>query len=484
MAGQTSSQRYIAAQMGEIYQESQQLLSNEDDEIVNKYMIPEFIAANFPEKIGIPCKKVTRGYGSQNSELVKQIITLLGQKNPENIPVDIRELLRQNGIPLNSESQQKMQEDKHKEALENAKPPVTAPTKKEGIAGYNAGVEKTETGEHVYYQSGGEIYLGIDSLSQHFDAKSFLSSLPKIPPYEDAAVRTAANQMRKLFMDRYKGQITSLANQIRNKTILKLARSEPEEPSKPGLAAGAAKIAASGAVAAWLSDQAIGLPTVSVQLKKILSRIAGAAGARELKLANLDPSVFKSDSLDKWVDKYADENLNLMDHTTQDVFKDFLEKQLQINSHPDTVAQALEDNFVELPATYSSRAVRAQTRDAYNEGMLQAGEDAGIDQVMAHDASDGNNPDTDKKCVLRNGRVFSISDARKETEHPRGTLYWTYLSTSNLSVSITDDIPDKLELSGNMQAGYDTETETLYIKKSAANSESKFLLALSERLSF
>ena len=476
MAGQTSSQRYISAQMGEIYQESQQLLSNEDDEIVNKYMIPEFIAANFPEKVDIPCKKVTRGYGSQNSELVKQIITLLGQKNPENIPVDIRELLRQNGIPLNSESQQKMIEDKKKEADENAKPPTMAPAKKEGIAGYNAGVEKTETGEHIYFQPGQEIFLS--------SSDSFLQSLPKIPPYEDISVRSAAMQMRKLLMDRYKGQITSLANQIRNKTVLKLAEPEGEPKSKPGLSAGAAKIAAAGAIAAWLSDQAISLPATSSRLKEILSRIVGAAGKRELKLANLDPNIFDPSSVQKWVDKYVDDNLSLMDDTTQNVFKDFLDKQLQINSHPDTVAQLLEDNFADLPITYSARAVRAQTRDAYNEGMLQAAEDAGIDQVLAHDASSGTNLNTDPKCINRNGKIFSVPDARKEIEHPNGTLYYTYLNTSNLSVSITDDIPDSLELSDNMQAGYDAESETLYIKKNAANSEPKFLLALAEKLKF
>lgn len=477
MAGQTSSQRYISAQMGEIYQESQQLLSNEDDEIVTKYMIPEFIAGNFPDKVGIPCKKVTRAYGSQNSELVKQIITLLGQKDPANIPVDIRELLRQNGIPLTTEAQQNHLEEKKKEESElNNKPPVMAPAKKEGIAGYNAGVEKTETGEHIYFQPGDEIFLS--------SSDSFISSLPKIPPYEDVAVRSAAMQMRKLLMDRYRNQITSFANQIRNKTVLKLAQPEESPPSKPGLGAGAARVAASGAVSAWLSDQAASLPPVSLRLKEILTRIIGAAGKKELKLANLDSSVFNASALDQWAEKYADENLSLMDHTTQDVFKEFLEKQLQENSHPDTVAQELEDHFADMPVTYSGRAVRAQTRDAYNQGMLQAGIDAGIDQVMAHDASSGTNLNTDPKCIDRNGKIFSLPDAMKETEHPNGTLYYTYLSTSNLSVKITDDMPTSLELSGNMQAGYDMKSETLFIKSEAANSETKFLLALSDRLGF
>lgn len=487
MAGQTSSQRYISAQMGEIYQESQQQLSNEYDEYINKYMIPEFIAANFPDKVNIPCKRATRAYGSQNSELVKQIITLLGQKNPENIPVDIRELLRQNGIPLTTEAQQKHLEEKKKEEAElNSKPPPMAPVKKEGAAGYNAGVEKTETGENVYFQPGEELYLGIDSIAgvDAIEARSFVNSLPKTPPYQDATVRTAAIQMRKLLRDRYKGQISSFANQIRNKTVLKLAQSEEPQPSKPGLSAGAAKIAAAGAVAAWTAEQAMHFTPVASRLKDIVGRISGAAGKRELKLAQLDPSVFNPDDLESWAGDYAQENLQLMDSTVQDQFKEFLEGQLARDSHPDIVAQAIEDHFAELPETHSTRAVRAQTRDAYNEGMLQAAEDAGIDQVMAHDASSGTNLNTDIKCIKRNGKVFNIKDARKETEHPNGTLYWTYLNTSNLSVEITDNIPDSLELTDNMMAGYDSNSETLYIKNSGKNSEDKYMIALGERLGF
>lgn len=485
MAGQTSSQRYISAQMGEIYQESQQQLSNEYDEYINKYMIPEFIAANFPDKIDIACKRVTRGYGARNSETTKQIITMFGQKDPEQLPIDMRQLLKEEGYPLTSEAQQKLNEKKHEEAVENAKPPVMAPDKKEGVAGANAGVEKTETGEHVYFQPGEELFLGLDSLTKSgTEARSFVDSLPKIPPYEDTAIRTAAIQMRKTLMDRYKHQITSLANQIRNKTVLKLAQPEAEQPSKPGLGAGAARAAAGGAVAAWLSDQMITLPATSKRMKEILGRIVAQSGRRELKLANLDPTVYDPASTSKWVDNYVNENLQLMDNTTHDVFRDFLEKQLQQNSHPEIVAQSLEDHFADMPNTYATRAVRAQTRDAYNEGMLQAAEDAGIDQVLAHDASSGTNLNTDPKCINRNGKVYNVRDARKETEHPNGTLYFTYLTTSNLSVKVTDDIPESLELNGTMQAGYDSEKEILYIKNESKNSQAKYLLALGERLSY
>jgi hypothetical protein len=484
-AAQTSSQRYIAAQQGEIYQEAQQLLANEDDEYVNKYMIPEFIAANFPDKAGIPCRKETRKI--RNPEFIKQLITIAGQKNPENLGVDIRALLEEEGVPTNSEAQQKIIDEKHKAEQDNSKPPITASTKKEGVAGYNAGVEKTETGEHVYFQPGGEIYLGADSITvPGAEAKNFLEKLPKIPAYQDATVRTAAVQMRKFLRDRYQNQITSFVNQIRNKTVLKLAQPEEVQPSKPGLGKGAAKIAAAGAIAAWGVDQAKSLPPANLRLREILSRIAGAAGRRELKLAQLDPEIFNPSVVEDWINSYVEENLGLMDQTVQEEFKIFLENQLTENSHPDVVAQAIEDHFAEMPDTHTLRVVRAQTRDAYNQGMLQAAEDAGISQVMAHDASSGTNLNTDKRCILRNAKVFDIKTARKESQdtHPNCTLWFSYLNTSNLSVKVTDEIPDRLELSDNMMAAYDEQTETLFIKPTAKSSEEKYLLTLGERLCF
>ena len=49
-------------------------------------------------------------------------------------------------------------------------------------------------------------------------------------------------------------------------------------------------------------------------------------------------------------------------------------------------------------------------------------------------------------------------------------------------MNITDDIPDHLELSDTMQAGYDAKTETLFIKPEAEDREADFIMTLGERL--
>lgn len=472
--GQDSSQRYIGAQMGQIYQESQSLMSAQYDDYINEQMIPQFIAANFPDKINVPIKRVTRGNATKDSETTKQLLTLMFQKNPEDMPIDKRAFLGELNLPLTTEAQQELEEKKKEERLK-AMPPITAPTQKEGTNGYNAGVEKTQTGEHVYFNGPEQINLSITN-------PGFIDSLPDIPPYKDPVVRSVALKMRKLFSERYKNQISSFSQQIKDGTVIKLAEEETKEKSKPGLSAGAAKIAAAGAVAAWLSSQAVDFPAALAQTKEFLGRIVGAAGVKELKLANLDPQIFNPSSADKWVNEYAQQSLKFMDQTVKDQLREFLEQKLQQNSDRDFVAQEIEDHFSELPDTHAARAVRGQTRDAYNTGVLQAAHEAGIDQVMAHDASDGTNPKTDTKCILRDGKVFSPKDAMKETEHPNGTLWYSYLNTQNLSVVITDDIPQRLELSDRYPATYDDKTETLYIRERAKDSQAIYSLALSEKL--
>lgn len=477
VSGQTSSQRYIGAQMGQIYQESQLLLSEQYDNYINKYMIPQFVAANYPDKVDIPIKRVTRGYGKQDSETTKSLITLIGQKEPHRLPVDIRQLLTENGYALISEEQEKEEKKIREEESINSQPPVMSPSKKEGVQGYNVGVEKTETGENIYFQPGEELNLSVTS-------PGFLDRLPKIPPYEDPTVRSAAMKMRKLMVDRYKKQISSFSKQIRDRAVLKLAQEEKEAPEKPGLSSGAAKIAAAGAIAAWLAVQAVDFAPTLVALRELTSKILGAAGKKELKLANLDPSLFSPESQNKWIDDYVEENLKNIDHTVRMELEDFLRNQLEENSHPDVVAEAIEDHFSELPQTHADRVVRSQTREAYNKGVLQAAIDSGISQVLAHDASDGTDFKTDLICQQRNAKIMSPQQALKEEEttHPNCTLWFSYLNTESLSVKVTDDFPLHLGVTDRMPAAYDNDSETLYIRERAKDSQEIYVLSLGERL--
>lgn len=462
----------------QVFDESQQLLADEHDDEINRVFIPQFIAANFPEKVGTPCRKVTRGFGSADTEIVKQLLQLIGQTKGIVLPVDTRQLLSEANIPLLTTQQQKVVEEKAAKEAEAMQPPVQNP-EKTGMQGYNSGVTKTPLG-NVYVAPPQMI-----NLEQNH--QMFLKALPKITPFVDQSVRAGAVRIRKMFMKRYQDQIDTFTTHLKDHTPLMLARTPPkEEPQEPSeqsspLLPTVAAATATAIVAAWFAQQPAD-KTASL-LGAIVTKIVNRAGDRELHLANLDSGAFDKDATKEWIDKYTAGSISSIDDTIKAEMVSFLTDELQKTVTPSEIVEAAENHFADTPETHAERVARATTRDSYNRGMLLAGKDAGVEQVQAHDASDGDNPDTDPKCVERNGRIFPISAALEEEEHPYGTLHWSYLSTDGLSIERVDEFPLDLEVPEGSKAAYDTETETLYIASDATHlEESEYALTIGSRL--
>lgn len=466
----------------EVFDESQQLLADEHDDEINRVLIPQFIAANFPEKVGTPCRKVTRGFGSADTEIVKQLLQLVGQTKGIVLPVDTRQLLREANIPLLTTQQQKTLEEKVAKEAEAMQPPVQNP-EKVGMQGYNSGVTKTPLG-NVYVSP--PQMIALEETHQHF-----LQALPKITPFEDQSVRASAVRIRKTFMKRYKDQIDTFVTHLKDHTPLMLAQTSPpaEEAKEPGaseqppspLFPTVAAATATAIVAAWFAQRTEDkTPNL---LGAVVTKIVNRAGERELHLANLDGDSFDKDGTKNWVDRYVEKSMSSIDTTLQAEMVSFLTDELQKTIDPAKIVEAVENHFSTTPETHAERVARATTRDSYNYGMLVAGQDAGVQQVQAHDASDGDNPDTDPRCVERNGRIFPISAALEEEEHPYGTLHWSYLSTDGLSIERVDDFPLNLEVPAGSKAAYDDETETLYIASDATNlEESEYALTIGSKL--
>lgn len=460
----------------QVFDESQQLLADENDGEINDVLIPQFIATNFPEKVGIPCRKVTRGFGAADTEIVKQLLQLIGQTKGYTLPVDIRQLLNEANIPLLTTSQQKKLEEKIAKEAETMQPPVQAP-EKTGMQGYNAGVTKTELG-NIYVAPPQMINL---DQQPH---QAFLKALPKITPFEDQSVRASAVRIRKMFLKRYTDQFSTFVTHLKDHTPLMLAQpaEEPEEPgTPPGLLPSVAAATATAIVAAWFAQQPE--DKIRILLSPVISKVVSRAGERELHLANLDAGSFDKDATKEWVDKYVEGSISSIDDTIQREMIGFLSDELQKTVTPEEIVEAVENHFTDTPETHAERVARATTRDSYNYGMLVAGKDAGVVQVQAHDASDGNNPDTDPKCVERNGKIFPIEMALEEEEHPYGTLHWSYLGTDNLSVELVEEFPLRLEAPQGSRAAYDDETETLYVASDATDIEtSQYALTIGSKL--
>jgi hypothetical protein len=93
------SSRNVAEQFGDIFQESQAIVMEEIDDLINRYMIPQLLEVNFGPG-GPKAEKVTTGFDSRDTETMRAIIGAIANKNGSVPEVDVREMLDQLGIPL------------------------------------------------------------------------------------------------------------------------------------------------------------------------------------------------------------------------------------------------------------------------------------------------------------------------------------------------------------------------------------------------
>lgn len=469
--GSGGSSRLMGVQLGEVYQQSQQLLADENDAVINEHMIPQFIAANFPEKAGTPCRKVTRGFGAYDSELMKQIIQLVGQVKGSVLPVDIREMLRQAGMPLMSEKQQKQQEQQIAEEAAKMQP-TPQPFEKTGMQGYNSGIEKTPQGYSVYIQPPQRI----DLATSH---EGFLSELPDgVPAYGDASVRASMMRLRKMMLDRYQQQVDALVEHVSSQPSLHLAQQsvqqappppqgaqtqQPQPPPQQGLTASQAAGVAAAIVGGWLTAQAV--DETQQNLSLIFFSIAQRAAKRELKLAHLSDDVVDYPALQLWAQQRASFTADSIGSTIRSEMTNFLVDELQRETDPEKVAQAARERFSDTPQTHADRVAKTDGLLSYNQGALLALRDAGVAQVQAHDASGGRDNLTDPECRKRDAEVMSVDEAIKVAadEHPHGTLWFSPLSTDAFRTEVVEMLPTHLNGKPGMVAAFDEKTEILFV---------------------
>lgn len=139
------SSRNVAAEMGDLFQESQAVVKAEIDDQINRFVIPQLLEANFgPDGPG--CRIVTKGFDPADIDTMRAIIQVVGQSEPGKLPVDFRELLKDLGIPTLTPEALKDYEDKQAEAAA-ATAPDALPAQPGGPGAPQAGV----TQQGLYY---------------------------------------------------------------------------------------------------------------------------------------------------------------------------------------------------------------------------------------------------------------------------------------------------------------------------------------------
>jgi SPP1 gp7 family putative phage head morphogenesis protein len=460
--GGTSS-RNVASEQFSNFTESQAVLAAQFVDSVNRWVIPQWLATNYPEFMadGGKAEMIMSGFADEDVEFTREVIQLIGQQptgaNEILKIVDLKRVLENAGTPIAdfNEQNRKMQEIASQAA---ASPPEVAP--QPGGVGV---IPSPASATGFSYVNGPEpaIYLS-DS------GTDFIENLPTSPHFEDKSVRALARQLwtqyRKLYRDDYEAMIAALEDE--SVTLADEHMSEAVEFSMSDYIDQANKLIKK------IQRSPLWEETIR-RTVDIFDTIANRAHKVEAKKAGLKAQ-FAEDEWTTWRNDHIAEFAGKVAETTTTELRDFIASQL--NSGVTDKAELIKNaraHFSDHPDWKTDRLVRTEVRDVYNAGTLFAAKAAGIDAVQASDAEHGH---TDADCMRRDGKIFKIADAFKEREHPNGTLSWKLLPVE-LSVQRTDDLDEGL------LGRFDKENNVVYLSTEATDEdERQFLLAVGEAL--
>ncbi len=463
--GGTSS-RNVAAEMGQMFQESQAVLMMEIDDTINKFVIPQLVAENFPEFLanGGTAKKVTRGFRSEDIDFNKQLIQLIGQQDALSLGVDIRQMMEELGLPLlQGQAQEEAAARLAQPPLQQATPAQVGVSPARTVAGGTNVSQQTQVNQpsvtgfedrHVYTQPLPRIDLADSGTTK------FISNLPKSKHYDDETIKALSIQMYNLWRKELSTQYSDFAEWFAGQNSLELADEDSESKVR-------------GLIRRWQEDR----QTIKGAIEKtfnLFKRMMGRAASIELKRANLSSDEFDQDGdpVSSWIEANVDMMSSSIENTVREELVTFLSNEIDAGHSQEEIALRLREHFSDFPQWKAARIARTATRDVYNAATLFAADAAGLDHVQAVDAQFG---PTDGECEQRDGEIFTVNEALKVDEHPNGTLAWRVLKASDLK--IVTGSPN------GARAKYDPESSTIFLANDLSNDERKeYLLALGETL--
>jgi len=215
--GGGTSSRNVAAEMSDSFTESQAVLSAQIQENINRYMIPQWIAVNYPEfaAAGGAAEIIIQGFANEDTEFMRQLVQLLGQQEAgakEIIKlVDLQKVLEDRGTPIVPWAEQNRRDQELASQQSAAGVGEVAP-----VPGQQVGTVPSSNG-FSYIQPKEVIYLS-DSDSD------FISSLPDTAHFSSKQARIAARDLKSRLTDFYESQyefyISDLDNGLDNSGIV------------------------------------------------------------------------------------------------------------------------------------------------------------------------------------------------------------------------------------------------------------------------
>lgn len=480
--GGTSS-RNVAAQMAEIFIESQALLWEDIADHINRFIIPQILITNFPEFVaaGGYCRIIGHGFAKEDIELLKQLIQLIGQADPLALGVDIKEALRRLNVPIMSpEALQAQQAQVARAAATGAPPGVDGGRRGLSVVPLNPG--QTNGGSVPEPNAPGSSVTGfaddiwdgprmayvqpVESITLT-DTEDFLASLPASKHYSDKTMKALAVQLRKAWLAHYRDLYPDFAQHLDQYTNLDLA-------DRPSVAKKAAVKIANRLIREWEVNSA-SMNRVAERSRKVIEKMLKRAIRLESKSINTSVDI-DEDKMTSWLDDQTGKLIRNTHDTVKDEMHEFLVSRIRDGQSPQEIAKGVREHFEDFPGWKATRVARSETRDAHNIGTLLTGEAAGLKWTKA---TDGETFDQD--CKDRNGKLYTIREAFKEVtkEHSNGTLGFDLIPRADFDIKWVPEVP-----TGNGHAAYfDDETGIAYIKLGADGpAVDLWMLDLADRL--
>lgn len=459
--GGTSS-RNVAAEMQSSFTESQAVLSAQIVETINRWLIPQWLAVNYPDFLtnAGTASFVMQGFADVDVTFTQQVIQLIGQQQSgvdELLKlVDLKQVLQEAGMPLADFAEQQRKQAQITAAAQAAQPPAVTP------APGGVGVVPSSTG--FSYIAGPNEPIVLFSTA----GTAFIESLPDSQHYSDKAILGFARQLWSLYSDLYKDEYDSALKTLEAATL-----SDESETDGVELAARDVVAKATALIANWPMSKRWA-PTLT-RTKEIFQNLFSRAAKLELGRSKLSGQLDDAE-IQSWINDHIAQFATEVATTTRTELRDFVATQLSDNPQIDLkdLTQRAREHFVNFPDWKSDRLVRTEVRDVYNAATAFAAQAAGASTLQAIDAQHGH---TDQECMDRDGQLFTVDEALREREHPNGTLAWRIVPATNLSIERRADLEE------DMLGYYDAETETIVLaEKLSAEDEREYLKAVGEAL--
>jgi hypothetical protein len=487
--GGTSS-RNVAAQMAEIFVESQSLQMDEIDDEINRYMIPQLLIVNFPEFVnnGGVAFKVSHGFRKEDIEFYKQVLQLIGQSNASLLTeqLDITELLRRMNAPLRdpNDLQRERQQLAAQQAL-GGPPLVTPGPGNVGVIrnpqlnqGFTAGGSAPGVTANGAAAGFGEfiqptIYI---QPNEHYeillaDAEDFIANLPASKHYSDKTIRSLALQLRRVWESHFRRLYPSFAKYIAGVDTLELA---DEDRRRVRITKKTAQAAARKLWNKWGVDSEE-MQKLAERSAELIRKIVNRAAKLDQRNTNIEADI-DEDDFDAFVREQTGRLIKLTNQTFKDEMNDFLVESIREGQGPREIADNITAHFSGFSQTRADRVGRSETRDSVNAATLLSGQAAGIRYVRATDGED-----FDEECRKRNGKLFTIREAWRELrkEHPNGTLAFDLIPRANFSIEYVDNMPEAAP--AESVAYFDQDTSTAFLTVNSEETE-RYLIELGDWL--